>query len=117
MRHIVRLSVRCSAMISFSARAVKRRRKKRRRRRRRGGGGGGRRDLRKLPPKPKDLKYNTILPSRDDPKAREAEKVKRKEAAKAAKEAAAEKRKTKIPKHIKKRCQLGQSEMTERVEV
>ena len=57
-----------------------------------------------LPPKPKDLKYHAILPSHDNPEAREAEKVKRKEAAKAAKEAAAEKRKNKIPKHIKKRA-------------
>jgi RIO kinase 1 len=61
-------------------------------------------DPRDLPPKPKDLKYHAILPSHDDPQAREAEKAKRKEAAKAAKEAAAERRKTKIPKHIKKRA-------------
>lgn len=56
------------------------------------------------PPKPKSNKYSAILPSHDDPEAREEAKLKRKEAAKEAKAAAAEKRKEKIPKHIKKKA-------------
>ena len=54
------------------------------------------------PPKKKSSKYQAILPSHDDPEARELEKQRRKDAAKEAKAAAAEKRKEKIPKHIKK---------------
>ena len=47
-------------------------------------------------------RYHRILPARTDPEARQAEKDARKEARKQAKLAAAEKRKHKIPKHIKK---------------
>jgi RIO kinase 1 len=45
-----------------------------------------------------------ILPSRDDPEARIRAKAARKEACKLQKEQAAEKRKHKIPKHVKKRA-------------
>jgi hypothetical protein len=51
-----------------------------------------------------DGKYRRCLPSRDDIKARSAEKQARKDAKKLAKESAALKRQNKIPKHVKKRA-------------
>ena len=49
-----------------------------------------------------DGKYHRTLPTHSDPEARQAEKDARKEARKIVKQAAAEKRKHKVPKHIKK---------------
>jgi RIO kinase 1 len=52
--------------------------------------------------------YARTLPSKDDPEARAAEKLLRKAKNKAVKEAAALRRTTKVPKHIKKRaCAQG----------
>jgi hypothetical protein len=57
--------------------------------------------------KKKKEKYTRTLPSHDDPEARKEEKQKRRDAAKLTKEAAKEKRKHKIPKHIKKKATKG----------
>lgn len=51
-----------------------------------------------------DGKYHRTLPSHDDPESRQKAKEERKEAKRLAKEAQAAKRKTKIPKHVKKRA-------------
>jgi len=51
--------------------------------------------------------YRRVLPSHDDGQRRQAKKAERKEAKKSAKEGQAEKRKTKIPKHVKKRATKG----------
>jgi RIO kinase 1 len=54
-----------------------------------------------------DTRYKRTLPSHNDPDARLKAKNERKEACRIAKEKAAEKRKVKIPKHIKKKAVKG----------
>lgn len=54
-----------------------------------------------------DTTYHRTLPSHDNPDARLKAKNERKEACRIAKEKAAEKRKVKIPKHIKKKAVKG----------